>query len=306
MEIWTLWTPTYWLSGAIKAVTAAASVPTAILLIRLVPRVLAVPTQEQLGKAIGDLGDRTADLEVANRELESFSHSVAHDLRAPLRGINGFAQILKEDYGSQLDQEGTACIEEIQINAVRMAALIDALLSLSRLTRSELRPERVDLSAIGRRVARELEAFQPARKVTFSIQEGLWAYLDPRLASTLLENLLGNAWKFSAGSAAPRIELGIASEKGPDVYFVRDNGAGFDQAFADKLFVPFQRLHTQEQFPGTGIGLATARRIMVRHGGRIWAEGRVGGGATFFFTFPRPEVVESRSRRPSGQQRAVS
>jgi len=299
MEIWTLWTPTYWLSGVIKAITAAASVPTAFLLIKLVPRILAVPTREELGQATSDLGRRTAELEVVNRELESFSHSVAHDLRAPLRGINGFAQILKEDHGAQLPPEAAGCIEEIQTHAMRMAALIDALLSLSRLTRSELHPERVDLSAIARKVARGLQGTETDRKVEVVIPDGLLAELDPWLASILLENLIGNAWKFSSKSPAPRIEIGTSNTSEGVAFFVKDNGAGFDQAFADKLFTPFQRLHSQAEFPGTGIGLATARRILVRHGGRIWADGRVGGGATFFFTIPRQRAHANEALMPA-------
>ena len=225
-------------------------------------------------------------LKVANRELEAFSYSVAHDLRAPLRGMNGFAQVLLDTYKDRLDAEAQDWLQEILLNARKMAALIDALLSLARVTRSELRVERVDLSAVAREVAERLHASEPDRAVEIDVHEGLSADADPRLARALLENLLGNAWKFTTKAHAPRIELGASAKEGARAFFVRDNGAGFDMAFANKLFSPFQRLHTADEFPGTGIGLATVQRIVHRHGGRVWAEGIVDRGATFYFTFP--------------------
>jgi PAS domain S-box-containing protein len=222
--------------------------------------------------------------ERANRELAAFSYSVAHDLRAPLRGMNGFAQALLDDYRDKLDAEGVDYLEEIHANARRMGAIIDALLSLARVTRGELRRERVDLSALARVVAAELSAAEPGRRVDLAIRAQLQADADPLLARTLLENLLGNAWKFTGKASAPRVELGALAGDGAATFFVRDNGAGFDMAHADKLFAPFQRLHTVGEFPGTGIGLATVQRIVRHHGGRIWAEGAVGAGATFYFT----------------------
>jgi PAS domain S-box-containing protein len=222
----------------------------------------------------------------ANRELEAFSYAVAHDLRAPLRGMNGFARVLLDTYGEKLDAQGKDWLQEILLNAKKMGALIDALLTLGRLTRAELRVERVDLSALAGVLVAQLSAGEPERAVEIVIQPGLFADLDPNLAQALVANLLGNAWKFSAKTPSARIEVGVTETPGPPTFFVRDNGAGFDMTFAEKLFTPFQRLHTVDEFFGTGIGLATAQRIVHRHGGRIWAQGTVGVGATFFFTLP--------------------
>ena len=227
--------------------------------------------------------------EAANRELESFSYSVAHDLRAPLRGMSGFAQVLLTSYGDKLDADGEDALQEIVLNARRMGALIDALLSLSRVTRTVPKPERIDLSAMALGAAERLAATEPARTVTVVVEPGLTADLDPALARNLIDNLLGNAWKFTGQVASARIEVGAiatATERG---FFVRDDGAGFDMAYATKLFAPFQRLHTTTEFAGTGIGLATVQRIVHRHGGRVWAEGTVGHGATFHVAFPRTD-----------------
>jgi PAS domain S-box-containing protein len=230
-------------------------------------------------------------LKLAYKELESFSYSIAHDLRAPLRGMNGFAQILLEDYGDRLDAEGLDCLREIHANALRMGALIDALLSLSRLSRSELRREPVDLAAYARVAFDRLVAVEPHRKIELQTPTQLACFADPALARTLIENLVGNAWKFSARNDSARIELGTTMSEGGQAFFVRDNGVGFDMAHASKMFAPFQRLHREVEFPGTGIGLATAQRIVQRHGGRIWAEGHPGEGATFFFTFPEASTT---------------
>jgi PAS domain S-box-containing protein len=224
--------------------------------------------------------------EDASRELEAFSYSVAHDLRAPLRGMNGFAQVLLDTYGDKFDAEGQDWLQEILLNAHKMAALIDSLLSLSRVTRSEIKHERVDLSAICRETAGRLRATEPQRTVEVVVQDCLVANSDPILARALIDNLLGNAWKFTSKVIAARIEFGAVEKEGTPAFFVRDNGAGFDMAFAKKLFAPFQRLHTVAEFPGTGIGLATVQRIVRRHGGRVWAEGAVDAGATFYFTLP--------------------
>jgi len=237
------------------------------------------------------LGRAKESAEAANRELEAFSYSVAHDLRAPLRGMNGFAQVLLNSYKDKLDPEGQDWLHEILLNAKKMDLLIDALLSLARLTRSEPRHESVDLSSLVRTTAGQLSASDSERKVEVIIEDGLSAEMDPVLARALIENLMGNAWKFTSKTSRARIEFGASYEDGTQTYFVRDNGAGFDMAFSSKLFAPFQRLHTVDEFPGTGIGLATVQRIIRRHGGRIWAEGAVDGGAAFFFTFPA---------RPSG------
>jgi PAS domain S-box-containing protein len=240
-----------------------------------------------VSSAIRDISERKRTeiaLTVANRELESFSYSVAHDLRAPLRGMSGFAHILLDEYKDKLDAEGQDCLHEIRHSAGRMAALIDALLSLARTTRSELKPEWTDLTAVVRNVANQLAAADGQRQVEVVVEEGLSAHVDPQLCRNLFDNLLDNAWKFSSKVSRPRIEFGSMDKEGGQAFFVRDNGAGFDMAHAKKLFVPFQRLHTTSEFQGTGIGLATAQRIVHRHGGRIWAEGSVDAGATFYFT----------------------
>jgi signal transduction histidine kinase len=218
--------------------------------------------------------------EASNRELEAFSYSVAHDLRAPLRGIDGFSQALLEDYLDKLDAEGVDHLHCIRDGAKRMGALIDDLLSLSRLTRSNFARERVDVGTMARTVAAQLLSADPSRAVALLIPDGLLADADPRLLRIALENLIGNAWKFSAKKPSAHIEVG--SQDG--AFYVRDDGAGFDMAYSSKLFGAFQRLHTVSEFAGTGIGLATVQRVMERHGGRVWAEGKVGVGATFFFT----------------------
>lgn len=229
----------------------------------------------------------------ASRELETFSYSVAHDLRAPLRAISGFAKVLGDEYGAQLDHDGRDCLDEVRGGAQKMAALIDALLSLSRVTRSELRRERVDLAALVRASAAELAGAEPGRAVTvITPPTAIYAWLDSRLARVLVDNLVGNAWKFTRDAAAARIELGTHADGGS--IFVADNGAGFDMAHAAKLFSPFHRLHTVHEFPGTGIGLATVQRILQRHGGRIWAVGTVGQGATFSFTLPTDTTEGTR------------
>jgi len=224
--------------------------------------------------------------EVANRELEAFSYSVAHDLRAPLRGMNGFARVLLSGYEDKLDEGGQDALQEIVLNAQKMGALIDALLSLARLTRTALRPTPVDVSALARAALMQLQAGEPERRVEVVVADGLRVNADPTLARALLDNLLGNAWKFTSKGTDARVEVGQIAEEGEQVLFVRDNGAGFDMAFANKLFAPFQRLHAATEFPGTGIGLATVQRIVNRHGGRIWAKGKVDRGATFYFFFP--------------------
>lgn len=454
MEIWTLWTPTYWLAGVIKAITAAASVPTAILLARLMPKALAMPTLGQWQQAHQELSrahaaleervaERTAELtqknldlaqeiherrqaeeafresealntavmeaaldaivvmdhlgtirefnpaaegifgysrseaigrslgeliipsslraqhesglqryleagveqvlgrrievpalrrdgtefpaevavvrihsegkpvftgyirdityrrqaaeaealrrakeaaEEANGELEAFSYSVAHDLRAPLRAINGFSSALREDWGPSLDAAAQKDLNRIIAAADRMAELIDALLALARLTRTEPRRETADLSLIARKVVAQLQAAEPTRVVEWDIADDLVEQGDPQLVQSLLENLLGNAWKFTSKVSSARIEVGRVLGEGVMAYYVKDNGAGFDMKLAEKLYAPFRRLHTAHEFEGTGIGLATVQRIVRRHGGKVWAEAVENEGATFYFT----------------------
>lgn len=228
--------------------------------------------------------ERTAQLEAANRELEAFSYSVSHDLRAPLRSIDGFSQALAEDYADRLDAGGQDFLRRVRAATTRMGELIDGLLNLSRLTRSEMRHEVVDLSALARKVAAELRDREPGRQVRFVIAQGLVVRGDGQLLRIALENLLGNAWKYTGKHPLARIEFGVTQWDGQRAYFVRDDGAGFDMAYVDKLFGAFQRLHARTDFAGTGIGLATVQRIIHRHGGRIWAEGAVEQGATFYFT----------------------
>jgi signal transduction histidine kinase len=238
-----------------------------------------------LKRAQDVLREAKAAAEAANRELEAFSYSVSHDLRAPLRGLDGFSQALLEDHADRLDAQGKDYLQSIRAAAQRMSELIDDLLELSRVTRSELRPEEVNLSEIARAIVARLNDADVGRGVgILVIPEDLIAQGDPRLLHIVLENLLANAWKFTSKCSDGRIELGCTHDGNEPVYFVRDNGAGFDMAYADKLFAPFQRLHDEREFEGTGIGLATVQRIIHRHGGRVWAEGSVGHGATVYFT----------------------
>jgi light-regulated signal transduction histidine kinase (bacteriophytochrome) len=222
--------------------------------------------------------------EAANRELEAFNYSVAHDLRSPLRGIDGFASVLLDDYGEALDEVGQRHLRRVRDAAQQMGQLIDGLLGLSRLTRVDLREQHVDLSTLARAITERLAESQPDRAVEIVIHDGLVASGDGALLGAVLDNLLNNAWKFTRKTPNARIELGAVEEAGRTVYFVRDNGAGFDMAYVSKLFGTFQRLHAHSDFEGTGIGLATVQRIVHRHGGRIWADGKVGQGACFRFT----------------------
>ncbi len=230
------------------------------------------------------VAERTAELRAANQELEAFAYSVSHDLRAPLRSINGFGQALAEDEAERLDEAGRGHLQRIQAATQRMGSLIDDLLKLSRVTRGEMRREAVDLSAIADDVIAELRRAAPGRQVDVVIEPGLVAQGDRSLVRTLLDNLLGNAWKFTAPRERAQIGVGRGTLDGRPAFFVRDNGVGFDMAYADKLFTPFQRLHSATLFEGTGVGLATAFRIVQRHGGRITGQGRVGAGAQFTFT----------------------
>ncbi|MCI0340337.1 MAG: ATP-binding protein [Planctomycetales bacterium] len=238
-------------------------------------------TDEKLRRA-------SAAAESANRELEAFSYSVSHDLRAPLQTMDGFGELLLEDCGGRLDERGKTYIGHIREGAQRMALLIDRLLELSRVGRAEVARVEVDLSAIARGVLDELRAADPRRVVEAVVRDGVAARGDPVLLKLVLRNLLGNAWKFTGKKATARIEFGVEDAAGERVFFVRDNGAGFDMAYADKLFRPFQRLHGDEEFAGTGVGLATVLRIVHRHGGRVWAEAVPDRGATLRFTLAPP------------------
>jgi PAS domain S-box-containing protein len=228
--------------------------------------------------------DRTAQLEASNKELEAFAYSVSHDLRAPLRALDGFSAILLSEEADRLSDAGRQHLRRIGEASRRMGQLIDDLLNLSRIARHDMARQTVDLSVIARQIAAELQNSDPQRQVEFVIPPGIVADGDAHLLRIILVNLLGNAWKFTAPRAQARIELGAIDQDGRRVVFVRDNGVGFDMAYADKLYKPFQRLHGMSEFPGTGIGLATVQRILARHGGRVWAEAAVDQGAVFYFT----------------------
>lgn len=229
--------------------------------------------------------ERTLQLEALTKELATFNYSVAHDLRTPLRHIAGFAAMLRKDYALKLEATGLHLIDNIVNATQRMSALIEALLTLASLSRKKLEQRSVDLSALAHLIASDLQQSEPGRRAQFVIAEDVTCVGDDRMLRIVLENLLGNAWKFTAQRDAARIEFGVAPRAdGSVAYFVRDNGAGFDMQHADKLFGPFQRLHSDKEFPGTGIGLATVQRIIHRHDGRVWAEAGVDKGATFYFT----------------------
>jgi signal transduction histidine kinase len=231
-----------------------------------------------------ELRRNAAELLAANTELDAFAYSVSHDLRAPLRSIDGFSQVLLEDYATRLDEAGQDSLQRVRAASQRMAVLIDDLLKLARVTRAEMHTEPVDLSAMARDIVAELQRTAPERPIEFAIAPGLKVQGDSRLLRVVLDNLLRNSWKYTGNQPRPRIEFATAEDNGQRVFMVRDNGAGFDMKYADKLFGVFQRLHTSTEFEGTGVGLATVRRIITRHGGRIWAEGVVDRGATFYFT----------------------
>jgi len=228
--------------------------------------------------------ERTTQLEVANKELEAFAYSVSHDLRAPLRSIDGFSLALLEDYQEMMDAQGKDYILRVRSSAQRMAQIIDDMLNLSRVSRSEMNIQQVNLSEMFREIVDNLYSTQSQRKVEFIIQEGIYAKGDSRLLRIVLENLIGNAWKFTSKHPTARIEFGIQQQNEMAAYFIRDDGAGFEMKYARKLFGAFQRLHTTDEFPGTGVGLATVQRVIHRHGGKVWAEGEVEKGATFYFT----------------------
>ena len=229
--------------------------------------------------------ERTAQLETTNKELESFAYSVSHDLRAPLRSMDGFSQALLEDYKDRLDATGQDYLRRVRTATQRMAMLIDDLLALSSITRGEMRRATTDLSALAREIVADIRKEQPKREIDVKVASGMKLQADPRLLRVALDNLLRNAWKYTARQPNARIEVGVEQKEGQPVYFVRDNGVGFDMRYAGKLFGAFQRLHSDSDFPGTGIGLATVQRVIRRHGGEIWAHAETGKGATFFFTF---------------------
>ncbi|MEP6670099.1 MAG: ATP-binding protein [Chthoniobacter sp.] len=348
MEIWNVWHGNYWLSGMVKALTAAASVPTAILLTRLMPQALALPSpstlarlnvqleeevqmrrraQDELYKLNSQLehrvaertaelnaananlqrqiaerkraeeevkrlnaelearvSQRTVQLEAANRELEAFSYSVSHDLRAPLRAVDGFSEAVLADCGTMLPEKGQRHLQRIRAGAQRMGALIDDLLTFSRLSRLPLAKRPVDMTKLVRETIDELAPQQEGRQVELLCGDLPMGHGDPALVKQIWINLLSNALKYTRKREIARIDIGCKTEQHEQVYFVRDNGTGFDMRYADKLFGVFQRLHRAEEYEGTGVGLAIVQRIVHRHGGRIWVEAQENQGATFYFT----------------------
>jgi PAS domain S-box-containing protein len=241
--------------------------------------------EEEIHRLNQDLQNHASELESLNKELESFSYSVSHDLRSPLRSIDGFSHAILEDYNEILPEQGRDYFMRIRLAAQRMGELIDDLLALSRVTRATTERKQVNLSVLAEEILNALRRGEPEREVNISIEKDLIVDGDPQLLKIALDNLLGNAWKFTSKREKASIEVGLQNDAGEQTYFVRDNGAGFNMAYADKLFGAFQRLHRPADYPGTGIGLATVQRIIHRHGGRIWAESLEGEGATFFFTF---------------------
>jgi signal transduction histidine kinase len=233
-----------------------------------------------------ELHRRTEELEAVNKELEAFSYSVSHDLRAPLRAIDGFSQALMEGYNDQLGEVGCDYLARVRAAAQRMDTLIDALLKLSRISRAGLNRSEFDISALAESVLADMRGSDPRREIDIEIASSARVQADPHLIRIALENLLNNAWKYSGKCQVANIEFGVCVLNSEACYFIRDKGAGFDMAYADKLFGAFQRLHKEQEYPGTGIGLATVQRIVHRHGGRIWAEAAIGEGATFYFTLP--------------------
>jgi PAS domain S-box-containing protein len=242
----------------------------------------------ELAKLNEDLEERvrqrTAELEAANKELESFSYSVSHDLRSPLRGVDGWSLALLEDYNDILDEQAKGYLNQVRAEIQRMSVLIDDMLKLSRLSRDEMHRVPVDCTALAMSFVERLDAANPERRTEWRIAQGVTTYADLSLLRQVFQNLIENAWKFTAKKETAVIEFGVTEVEGEKSYFVKDNGAGFDMAYSAKLFGAFQRLHRVADYPGTGVGLATVQRIARRHGGRVWAEGVVGEGATFWFT----------------------
>ena len=251
------------------------------------------PTYEELEQRVAE---RTHELTAANKELESFSYSVSHDLRSPLRAIDGYSRALLDDFHEHLDDTGKNFLNRISHNVVHMAELIDDLLGLARIGLSEMKTEPVNPGQMAAEIIQSLQENRPeGRQVTFNNQVSGTVQADKRLLHLALENLLSNAWKYSGNEPVAEITFGADTENGETVYYIRDNGVGFDMAYVDKLFGAFQRLHTHNEFEGTGIGLATVARIIERHGGRIWAEAEAGKGATFYFTIPKRENEHAKA-----------
>ncbi|MGH8178582.1 MAG: sensor histidine kinase [Steroidobacter sp.] len=284
MEIWDVWGAPYWLETAIRVITALASVPTVILLWRSLPNILSLPNQRQLR-------DANESLARANRELEAFTASVSHDLRSPLTTIAGQAGMLELSLPTATEDQRRR-LQRIQGSVRQMSELIEALMVLSRISRHTLRREIVDVSALAESIVLEQRQKDPARAIEVTVHPNMHVHGDRRLLQDLFQNLIANAWKFTSKTQAARIEIGQSQQGHMATLFVRDNGAGFDMNYEQKLFKPFQRLHGASEFEGSGIGLATVARIVDRHGGRIWAEGKPNEGAVFYFTLPTAPMTD--------------
>ena len=285
MNVWTVWHAHYWIQGAVKLLAAAASVPTAILLWRFLPGILMLPSQRQLR-------DANESLARANRELEAFTASVSHDLRSPLTTIAGQAGLLELSLPDATDEQKRR-LSRIQGSVRQMSELIEALLVLSRISRQTLHREIVDVTALAESIVQDMRQKDPARSVEVLIQPNMAVHGDRRLIGDLFQNLIGNAWKFTSKTGQGRIEIGQSSGGSLATLYIRDNGAGFDMTYEQKLFKPFQRLHGAAEFDGSGVGLATVARIVDRHGGRIWAEGKPNEGAVFYFTLPTAPITDA-------------
>lgn len=278
-----VWYTAFWLQAILKLAAALLAIPTGVLLWRSLPTVLSMPSHRQLK-------DANESLARANRELEAFTASVSHDLRSPLTTIAGQAGLLEISMPNASEEQRRR-LSKIQSSVKQMSDLIDALLALSRISRHTLHRETIDASALAQTIVNDLRQSEPQRDVEFTIQPGLQVHGDRRLIGDLLRNLIGNAWKFTAKTSPARIELGGSAVGHMATLYVRDNGAGFDMAHAQKLFRPFHRLHSAAEFDGSGIGLATVARIVERHGGRVWAEAKPHEGAVFYFTLPTMPVT---------------
>jgi signal transduction histidine kinase len=284
ISAWNIWHTDYWLEGVLKMITAAASLPTAVLLWRSLPDILSLPSQRQLREA-------NESLARANHELEAFTASASHDLRSPLTTIAGQAGLLELSLQGGTEEQRRR-LQRIQGSVKQMSELIEALLMLSRISRHTLHREIIDVTQIVEAIVQEMRHKEPARDVEVSVQPGICVHGDRRLIADAFQNLIDNAWKFTSRTAAARIDVGVAQQGPMATLYVRDNGAGFDMAYGPKLFKPFQRLHGAAEFEGTGLGLATVARIIDRHGGRIWAEGKPNNGAVFYLTLPTTPITE--------------
>jgi signal transduction histidine kinase len=282
---WNIWHTAYWPAGATKILTGLSLIPAALLLWRYLPEILALPSQRQLQNA-------NESLARANRELEAFTASVSHDLRSPLTTIAGQAGLLELSIGATATEDQKRRLQRIQASVKQMSELIDALLALSRISRHTLHRETVDVSSLVESVIADLRQKDPQREVEVTIQPGMTVHGDRRLISDLLMNMASNAWKFTSKVPHARIEITQRHEGLMSTICIRDNGAGFDMQYVQKLFKPFQRLHAPSEFEGSGVGLATVARIVDRHGGRIWAEGKPNEGATFYLTLPTAPITD--------------